>query len=231
MLLGLALLAILGLWWLGRGGALPFGLTPQRLYSYAIFAAAFAFALRGNLVIAGLLALGGVWLLEGREALTRRLGGVFGRASATSPYRTATIEFALSRRGLPVDGTILAGPLTGQRLSQTGPGDLAALHGLCRGADPDGAQVLQTYLDRRHPGWREHADRDPHARSGRPLQPGAMTEEEAYQVLGLQRGASLEEIRTAHRALMKRAHPDQGGTAGQAARVNAARDRLTNRHR
>lgn len=58
-----------------------------------------------------------------------------------------------------------------------------------------------------------------------------MTEEEAYQILGLERGASLDEVRTAHRALMKRLHPDQGGSVEGAARVNAARDRLTNRHR
>lgn len=231
MLLGLALLAILGLWWLGRGGALPFGLTPKRLYSYAVFAVAFAFAMRGNLLVAALLALGGVWLLEGRDALTRRLGGLFAKAPATSLYRTATVEFALSIGGVPQDGTILAGPSTGQRLSQARSGDLAVLHALCREADPDGARLLEAYLDRRQPGWREHADRDRDARAGGPLQPGAMTEEEAYQVLGLQRGASLEEIRTAHRTLMKRLHPDQGGTAGQAARVNAARDRLTNRHR
>jgi curved DNA-binding protein CbpA len=58
-----------------------------------------------------------------------------------------------------------------------------------------------------------------------------MTEQEAYEILGLERGATLEQVRAAHRTLMKRLHPDQGGTAEQAARVNAARDRLNNRHR
>jgi curved DNA-binding protein CbpA len=58
-----------------------------------------------------------------------------------------------------------------------------------------------------------------------------MTEQEAYQVLGLERGASLEDVRAAHRTLMKRLHPDQGGSVEGAARVNAARDRLVNRHR
>ena len=54
---------------------------------------------------------------------------------------------------------------------------------------------------------------------------------ENYRVLFLQGGATLEQIRAAHRSLMKQLHPDQGGTVERAARVNAARDRLTDRHR
>ena len=97
--------------------------------------------------------------------------------------------------------------------------------------DPEGARGLEAYLDRRQPGWRVDADVDGDPRTGGPAKPGSMTEQEAYQVLGLERGASLEEVRAAHRALMKRLHPDQGGSVERAARVNAARDRLVNRHR
>jgi DnaJ-domain-containing protein 1 len=55
---------------------------------------------------------------------------------------------------------------------------------------------------------------------------GAMTREEAYQVLGLQPGASEAEIRAAHRRLMRAAHPDSGGSDWVAARINQARDVL-----
>ena len=58
-----------------------------------------------------------------------------------------------------------------------------------------------------------------------------MSQEEAYQILGLQPGAKSEEIIRAHRTLMKRIHPDQGGTNYLAARVNEAKDTLLRQHR
>jgi curved DNA-binding protein CbpA len=58
-----------------------------------------------------------------------------------------------------------------------------------------------------------------------------MTQEEAYQILGLEPGADADAVARAHRTLMKKLHPDQGGTNYLAARVNEAKDTILRRHR
>jgi DnaJ-domain-containing protein 1 len=101
---------------------------------------------------------------------------------------------------------------------------------LARTFDDESRNLLDAYLDRRFARWREDAQRDTAAGSGRNAAGGKMTDEEAYQILGLQPGASLDDITRTHRALMKKIHPDQGGTTYLAARVNEAKDTLLRRH-
>jgi hypothetical protein len=166
------------------------------------------------------------WDLRG--ALTRAIPG-FGPAAgaARATWRTGRIELTLAGRTL--EGRVLAGRFAGRALSSLSAPELRALWREVAG-DADSRALVEAYLDRRLPGWRENLQGDAAAGEARPARPGAMTDEEAYQVLGLQPGAGRAEIMQAYRRLMKAVHPDAGGSAFLAAKVNQARDKLAAKH-
>jgi hypothetical protein len=61
----------------------------------------------------------------------------------------------------------------------------------------------------------------------RPAPPvSTMSRAEALRVLGLQEGATEEEIRAAHRKLILNNHPDKGGSDYLASKINEAKDVL-----
>ena len=108
--------------------------------------------------------------------------------------------------------------------------DLPQLLAMVPGFDAESVALLESYLDRRFPAWRQDAQGDAAGGQRRPAASGKMTDEEAYQILGLQPGAGRDEIGRAHRTLMKKLHPDQGGSTYLAARVNEAKDTLLRTH-
>lgn len=57
---------------------------------------------------------------------------------------------------------------------------------------------------------------------------GPLSEKEAYDVLGLEQGASAQDIKDAHIRLMKKLHPDQKGSDWLAQKINAAKELLLN---
>jgi hypothetical protein len=124
-------------------------------------------------------------------------------------------------------GQILAGPHAGRSLGEF---DLPELAAMIPNFDGESVALLESYLDRRFPAWREHAQGNAAGGQRRAASSGKMTDEEAYQILGLQPGAGRDEIGRAHRALMKKLHPDQGGSTYLAARVNEAKDTLLRTH-
>jgi len=186
------------------------------------------FAVRGQLAIAAPLAAAGLgllgWLPFGPAGFGARTQKSTGQVSRV---RSAFLEMELDHDTGAMRGVILAGPREGMRLDDL---DVETLVGLLAEIDDESRGLLAAYLDRRDAGWREHAQADAAAgRGGAPR--GPMTHEEAYQILGLEPGAGPEEIVHAHRTLMKRIHPDQGGTNYLAARVNEAKDTLLRHHR
>ena len=152
---------------------------------------------------------------------TKKSGG------QTSRVRTAFIEMALDHDSGAMGGLVLAGRYQGRTLESL---DLNALIDLLTEIDDESRALLVPYLDRRDPGWSEHAQGD--AAAGRPASSsGKMSEQEAYQILGVEAGANADTISRAHRTLMKKFHPDQGGSTYLAARINEAKEILLRRHR
>ena len=197
----------------------------------AVAAAVFIF-FRGHPEVAIPLGLTGLGLLGwGPFAST----GWFQRTQKTpgqvSRVRSPFVEMELDHDSGAMRGTILAGLHQGVSLDSL---DLRTLLGLLAEFDADSSALLAAYLDRREPGWREHAQDGATAGQGSdsgPARSGKMTEEQAYQVLGVPPGSDAAEVKRAHRALMKKLHPDQGGSTYLAAQINEAKEILLRRRR
>jgi hypothetical protein len=188
------------------------------------------------LCLVGRFAIGVFLIAGGVSAITR---GRIGPLDLGARHRTAGTESAVGSVYLAMRLDHDSGRLTGRvrRGAQAGRSldDLneAALMRLREeiAVDSESAALLETYLDRRIPGWREDVEFDDTVRSGGASNAGPMTDDQAYEILGLLPGASEPEIRAAHRRLMKIAHPDSGGSTFLAAKVNQAKDWLLGKHR
>jgi hypothetical protein len=201
----------------------------------ALAVAAFT-GVKGELAVAIPLGLFGAGLLGwspfGASGFGN-IGGLFGSSTRRSPGQTSQVrsdflDMTLDHDSGGLTGRILAGPYAGRSLDEF---DLAELAGMMTGFDAESVALLESYLDRRFPAWRQDAQGDAARGQGRAPSSGKMTSEEAYQILGLQPGATSGDIGRAHRALMKKLHPDQGGSTYLAARVNEAKDTLLRTHR
>jgi hypothetical protein len=186
---------------------------------------------RGAAPAAALLGAFGAFLLG-----LSKFPGAFGFRNAGGPgassrARSAMVEMELDLATGAMSGTVLAGPLEGRSLDSLTRPACEDLYRQCLADDPDGARLLEAYLDRRFAGWRQAGQGEGDTgRAGAARRRGSMTEDEAYEILGLRKGASREDIARAHRTLMKKLHPDQGGSTSLAARVNEAKEVLLRRH-
>jgi hypothetical protein len=145
----------------------------------------------------------------------------------TSTVATAFLRMTLDHDTGSMEGTILRGRFAGMRLDELGAADLLALLRECRAEDEEGARLLEAYLDRVQPQWREElAGERAGGGTGARSTSGDMSVDEAYAILGLSAGADAEAIKEAHRRLMVKLHPDHGGSDYLATKINRARDVL-----
>jgi DnaJ-domain-containing protein 1 len=190
----------------------------------------------------GLILVGGLLTLVGRGGIGIPLAGIglawFQRVRSTgmlsgsggkraSTVRSVAFEMQLDHDTGEMDGRVLTGAAEGRILSELSQSELISIYAVIR-SDEESVALLEAYLDRRFPDWREDTQANAGTGKGGSATSCPMTKEEAYQVLGLEPGASPEEIRLAWRNLMKVMHPDSGGSAFLAAKINVAKDMLLN---
>ena len=159
-----------------------------------------------------------------------RMAGV-GGGGRTSTVNTRIVRMILDHDSGELDGEVREGPFAGRHLSELAVTELIDLLADAAAVDTQSAQVLEAYLDRTHPGWRDEAGAAGAETGSRADSPadGPMTSQEAYEILGLEPGASDHEIKAAHHRLISGLHPDRGGSNYLAAKVNQAKQVLLGR--
>lgn len=192
----------------------------------AVLAGAGVLVFRGAVGYAMSLAALGSWLLWGMGGSPWGAGTAQPSPGQTSRIETDHLEVELDHETGQIRGRVLKGFFAGRDLETLIPVEMAHLWQDCRFADPQSAQIIETYLDRAHPTWREDMTRAQGDSSG---PDGHMTRAQALDILGLAEGANDDAIRRAHRDLMMKMHPDRGGSTFLAAKVNEAKDVLLGR--
>jgi hypothetical protein len=196
--------------------------------------------MRGALPIAIPLAVFGLALVGGRNVLGFS-GRPFGSAQKSpgqkSQVHTDRLEMELDHDSGHMDGKCLSGRFAGRTLSSLSDREAMELLTELHNAGAREAALMEAYLDWRLPNWRDQASADDwqprgFAEGGKTEAPpgraraNRMSAEEAYAVLGVEKTASEKEIKQAHRRLMMKLHPDQGGSTYLAARINEAKEVL-----
>jgi hypothetical protein len=222
LILGLALLVLvlLGGRALARANPKLLATNLRKLGGWSAIIVALALMASGRLMLALPLALFGYSLLNRSFSWTNPLGSGGKSAGQTSSVRTEMLEMTLDHDSGDMDGMVRLGAFAGRRLSAMSGAELETLLAEAWTRDAQAAQLLEAFIQRKQG-----------AGNGRRQSAGAgnsrvMTVEEAYAVLGLPPGASREEVHLAHRNLMKKYHPDQGGTTYLASKINEAKELL-----
>ena len=229
----IALVVIIGGLWLIRKMARQ---TPaqskaftQKLSGGGVMAFAGWLALRGQMQLAIPVFLFGLGLAGKSTVFPNGFPSGFnwgGKPSAglKSKVQTRLLSMELDHDSGSMSGTVLAGPSQGKSLASLPDAALQDFYVLCQASPDQSLALFEAWLDRAKPEWRSAwgATSNGKARANT----GAMSREEALAVLGLRAGATEDEIKSAHKRLMKEFHPDKGGSDYLAAKINAAKDVL-----
>jgi len=158
----------------------------------------------------------------------RRPGNANKSQGQKSEVRTPYLQMILDHDTGAMEGVVLKGLFEGSELSRLSDNDLIKLLVQVREKDSQSGQLVEAFLDVERPGWRKSFKQEaqnPFNWAGAGGD-GPMTIDQAFEILGLEPGATTKDVNRAHRALMKKFHPDQGGSTYLAAQINQAKEIL-----
>ena len=173
-------------------------------------------------LVGAVLPLLGVVLGLRRQSDDDRLHGQES-TGGQSVVETRFLRMTLDHETGEMAGQVLAGRFAGVAFDALSQEQLLELLNDFVGEDDESAALLRAFLDRTYgTDWQEspRGDGNPDGLFGE------MTRGDAYAILGLEEGASREQIIAAHGRLIQRLHPDRGGSTFLAAKINQARDLL-----
>ncbi|WP_421694936.1 molecular chaperone DnaJ [Aestuariivirga sp.] len=225
----LGLVIVVGGWWLIKAfaNAQPSkvrGLI-RKVAGGGVIAFAGLLALRGQINIAMPLFLLGAGLMGQQSLFPNGMPWQQKSSGQRSKVATGILAMELDHDTGRMDGEVLTGPFKGRKLSSLTMAEAQTLHGLCASTADQSRALLEAWIERAHPDWRKSWNSGA-GRSTASTPSGKMSRAEALAILGLKDGSSQDDIRAAHRRLMKAAHPDMGGSDYLAAKINEAKEQL-----
>lgn len=222
------LVVVVGGWWLIKAfaNAQPAkvrGLI-RKVGGGAIIAFSGLLALKGQINLAMPLFLLGLGLMGQQMVFPNGMPWARKTPGQVSRVATSLLAMELEHDSGRMDGDVLTGPFKGRRLSSLSLAEAQRLHAEAAAKPDQSRALLEAWIERNHPEWRETWNR---GAGSPPAAPAKMTRAEALAILGLKEGASADDVRAAHRRLMKTVHPDLGGSDYLAAKINEAKEMLS----
>ena len=183
------------------------------------------FALTGRFTYAMPLALAALFFLRNKSLF----GSSRPSEGQKSDVKTAWLQATLNHDSGEMDATILQGQFRDRELSSLTRVELSEFHQEAI-ADDQTIAILESFISRKfgEDFSEEGTDTGSSQNSGRrnTSDNGPMTRKEAFEILELESNATVAEIKSAHRRLMKKFHPDHNGSDYMAAKLNEAKDLL-----
>lgn len=142
-----------------------------------------------------------------------------------SVIETAYLHMTIDLRNRHMSGQVVKGQFANRALDSLSSHEMDSLAQELKQNDMESFALLKTYQQFQNRG-KAQSDRA----GSTQFRPGELSENEAYAILGLQPGASKQDIIDAHRRLMQKLHPDRGGSDYLATKINQAKDTLLKRN-